>query len=188
MNETKNETVDSEITKVEDVVIEDGDDVETIKEKYAQREALLTENNAKLYARTKKAEGFEFKDGKWVKPEAKEAKIEPKAPISQEKLSTTDLLAIVKADVPEEDIEIVTEYATMAKISIKEALAKPLVKSMLAEKAEQRSTAEATNTNTARRGNSKVSDTELLSNANKGIMPESEEDIKRLIAIRRAKR
>ena len=187
MNETKIENADSEIAKAEDIVIEDGDDVETIKQKYAEREAKLKEDNAKLYARTKKAEGFELKDNKWVKTSV-QTKEEPKAPISQEKLTNADLLAIVKADVPEDDIEVVTEYATIKKISVKEALATPLVKSMLAEKAEQRATAEAANTGAARRGNSKVSDTELLSNANKGIMPESEEDIKRLIAIRRAKK
>ena len=54
------------------------------------------------------------------------------------------------------------------------------------EKNEMRNTALATNTGGSRRSTGKVSDETLLSNAKKGIMPESDEDMARLIKARRA--
>ena len=75
-NPTKEE--DGEIVTPE---IEENDDIEVLKEKYQN----LSDANKKLYARTKKAEGFELKDDKWVKipKENKEPK-EIKPPKSKE--------------------------------------------------------------------------------------------------------
>lgn len=187
MNENKNEggTLNSDVEEVIEVA------EDATQEQKDEALARLQDTNKQLYARAKKAEGFELVDGKWVKKE-KPPVIQPKkepsdtTTISKEKMSQSDLIAVVKADVPEEDLEDVIEYATLKKISVREALNAPLIKGMLAEKAEQRAIAEGTNTNGARRGNTKISDTELLSNAQKGVMPESEEDMARLIKLRRA--
>ena len=57
----------------EDVVIDDNDDADALKEKLIQ----VSEQNKQLFSRAKKAEGFELKEGKWVKPKV-EKPTEPK--------------------------------------------------------------------------------------------------------------
>ena len=53
------------------------------------------------------------------------------------------------------------------------------------EVAEVRKTAEATNANGGRRGSSRVTTETLLANAAKGILPESDEDMQRLVKARK---
>lgn len=191
MAEQNNENLDSEIEElVEELELENNSEESTNEstEEVDEEKARLKDLNKKLYARAKKAEGFEFKDGKWVKPEKKEtqSKVEPKTiSKSEPKLSVQDFYSLTKNNISEEDIEDVTEFATFKKISISEALKSPTLKAILSEKAEKRSIAEATHTGTSTRGTAKVSDETLLSNARKGIMPEKEEDIARLARIRK---
>lgn len=49
------------------------DDIDTLKAKLLEVE----NKNRQLFSRTKKAEGFELKDGKWVKPEAPKEQEKP---------------------------------------------------------------------------------------------------------------
>lgn len=100
-------------------------------------------------------------------------------------LSETDIYALVKANVPEEDIPDVREYATLKNISLAEALKTNVVKNILQEKKEEREVSEATNVSTARRTTQKASDETLLSEARSGKMPEKSEDITRLLMARR---
>lgn len=186
MNETTTETNDSKNIEAEEVATLPDDATE---DERAEHYVKLENLNKQLFARAKKAEGFEMKDGKWVKlpkPESKpnDQTVTPK----DEKISSTDLYAIIKADVPEEDIDEVVEYATLKKISVSEALKSDIVKTILASKAEQRKVAEGTNTGTARRGSAKLSDEALISNAMSGKYPDSDEDMKRLAVLQRAKK
>ncbi len=96
----------------------------------------------------------------------------PKIADGEGALSQKDLIVLMKADVAEEDIDDVVEYATFKKIPIADALKSSTVKSILAEKAEFRKTAEITAIGANRRGNEKISDATLLANASKGIYPE----------------
>lgn len=96
-------------------------------------------------------------------------------------LSPRDAMAIINAKVPEEDIDEVVDFAKYKKIPISEALKSTTVKTLLAERAEQRSTAQATNTGTARRSSVKLTDDVLIANANSGKLPESQDDIDRLV-------
>jgi hypothetical protein len=114
------------------------------------------------------------------KPVAKKA---PKVASDSDKLSQTDLIAIIKAEVPTEDIAEVTDYAELKGISVLEALKSSVVKTILKEKAEERNTAEATSTGASKRGSSKVSDDTLLSDYDKGKLPESEKDMDRLVRL-----
>lgn len=192
MNTNNNENGNSEIPEVEDLVIEEGDDVETIKEKVEEHNAKVKEfktkkdeANAQLYARTKKAEGFEFVDGKWVKPEADKPKNKPNdTKTSEGNLTAEDVYTLIQANVPKEDISEVQEYAALKKISISEALNAPIVKTILADKAEARKVAEGTNTGAAKRGNGKPSNDTLIQNASKGVLPETDEEIARLNNLR----
>jgi len=95
----------------------------------------------------------------------------------QQGLSTLDIISLTKADINEEDIPEVLEYAKFKKITVQEALKSGVIKSLLAEKIEQRNTADATNVKTARKAVSKVSGEELLDKAKKGEMPDDPSDI-----------
>lgn len=103
-------------------------------------------------------------------------------------LSAFDLIAVAKANLSEDALKEAMEYAKFKKISVSEAIKAPAVKAIIADIEEKQRTAEATNMGTARRGSVKISDDSLLDNARKGILPDSDADLKRLIALRRANR
>lgn len=75
--------------------------------------------------------------------------------------------------IPEEDFDEVLEMSQFKKLSIAETLKLGSVKAILAEKAEFRKTAEATNTGPARKGAQAVSDDTLVANLSKGVIPEA---------------
>lgn len=101
-------------------------------------------------------------------------------------ISMRDVLALSVAGITDDgDIDEVQEIAQIKKISISEALKLNLTKNILAQKKEERTVSAATNTGTARRGTSKVSDEVLLERARRGELPQSDEDIARLYSIRR---
>lgn len=119
-------------------------------------------------------------DAKTQTPPATEAKKEVN-------ISTADIIALNRANVHEDDIADVEEYAGYKKISITEALKSPLLKATLAEKAEQRSTAAATSTSTSRRSTTTPSGDDLVAKAQAGDFAESDEDIEKLMAARAPK-
>ena len=114
------------------------------------------------------------------KPEKPVEKVESKSD-----LSIKDAIALVNAKVHEDDLSEVEDYAKFKKISIQEALKSSTVKTLLAEKEAMRTTANVTNTGTARKSSTKIADDVLYSKALKGEMPESDDDMKRLIDFRR---
>ena len=108
---------------------------------------------------------------------------------SKDELTPKDVYALMNAKVAEEDIEQVADYAKFKKISVAEALKLTVVKTMLEESAEQRTTANATQTRGGARGTSQVKGEDILSKAEKtGELPESEEDIQKLFLARQARR
>ena len=141
-------------------------DVEEIKSKLSKAEELA--NNYKI--RAEKAE----------KLAKTTQKVENKSDIS-----TSDVIALVKANVAEEDIKEVQDFAKFKNISVSEALKLSTIKTLLAEKDELRKTANATNVANAKRSPAKVSSETLLNRAVKGEMPESEEDIVTIIKARK---
>lgn len=118
--------------------------------------------------------------------QVKEPAPKEEQPKESSQLSQVDLIALIKADVTEtEDIAEVTDYAKLKGISVAKALKTNVVKSILAEKSENRKVADATNTGPSKRGSGKVSDETLLSKArDKGELPDSPEDLDRLISAR----
>lgn len=128
----------------------------------------LEEKNRKLFARAKKAE----EDAKRTPP--------PSEPANQS-MSLADASALLKADVHEDDIERVEKFARDEGVSIRAALKSDELKAILDVRSEKRTTAAAANTSNVRRGPSKVTDETLLSNARAGKIPESEDDIARLV-------
>lgn len=100
-------------------------------------------------------------------------------------MSPMDLIAITKANLDEEAIREAMDYAKFKKISIAEAIKSPAVKATIQLIEENKRVAEAANTGSARRGTSKISDESLIENARKGILPDSDADMKRLVSIRK---
>lgn len=175
MSENENEIIDS-TNDNEALEVEITDDAEESEEtitipKSKWTEALAKQEHWKKKATTGKTE---------VKPETKQTQ-------NEQSLSIKDTFALMKADVSEDDIEDVAEYAKFKKISIAEALKSSVVKSMIAEKEEFRKSQEASTTPNAKRGTPKVTDDVILENARKGKLGESEEDIKALFKARMKK-
>jgi len=137
---------------------------ESLEERLARFEKErneLEEKNKKLYARLKKEE----------KP-----KEEPKEtpPASEKRLSDEDLLYLSRADIHDDDLPDVREYAEKMGKSIKEA--HKFLTPVLERKAEERKAAEATNTNRSPRGSNKPKGADLLSQAHRGQLPSEDDD------------
>ena len=153
----------------EEVVLETTDEseeesIEEVKAKLAKAEELA--NNYKI--RAEKAE------------KAKVAPAPNKPAVQATAYTLEDQIAILKADVPVEDISVVQEYANFKKIPLAEAVKSPIVKAELAERKELRTSAQAANVGSSKRGSGKVTDDMLIANAGKGQLPESEDDMIRL--------
>jgi len=148
-------------------------EVASLKEK-ADKVAKLEEIGQNQKIRAEKAE----QELKKVKP------VGEGTPKTSE-LSSKDLLALMKAEVNEEDVDEVIDYAKYKGISVAEALKTGVIKTSLAEKVEQRKVADATNTGVSKRSSAKLADDVLLSNASKGIMPDNDEDLSRLLDLRK---
>ncbi len=99
-------------------------------------------------------------------------------------MSFTDQRALINSNVHDDDIQEVKDFAKLKGISIAEALKHPIVSATLAENTEKRVTASATNTSIARRGPTKLSDEDRISQANAGKMPEKDEDIDSLMSAK----
>jgi len=119
-----------------------------------------------------------------VKEPVLEVKPEVKPEVKEPAISLTDMYALNKANVAEEDLNEVVEFAEFKNISIAEALKTGVIKTLLSENEEQRKVANATNVGNSKRGSTKISDQALLENTSKGVIPESDEEIGRLVAAR----
>lgn len=144
------------------------------REVLSQEFALLKEKADEAEKAKELAENYKIR--------AEKAEKSPKAEKSD--LSSSDLYALMNAKVPEEDISEVSDYAKLKKVSIAEALKASVVKTILAERAEERATATATATGAQRRTTSKVSDETVLENASKGQVPDDDDGIDRLTEAR----
>lgn len=108
------------------------------------------------------------------KDEAKkevEEKPQPKPEKPKKGMSESDIFAVVRANISDEDIETVKRYATLNDISVKEALQAPDLVEILKIRAEQRKTNEVANVDKAKSGSEAMSDEALLEKVNEGYVP-----------------
>jgi len=103
-------------------------------------------------------------------------------------LTVKDGFALAKANVNDEDIEDILEYANFKKISVADALKSTVVKSLLAEKEEFRTSQNASTSSTTRRATPKITDDTILENARNGKLGDSEDEIRALFRARTAKK
>lgn len=172
-NEVINSTNDTETTENQDVDINLDEEIEDNGD---DKDKIIATLKAQKDHWKKKATA-----PKDDKPVAKTAEKKD----THTNLSMRDYLALAKADISADDIEEIQEFAAIKKVSISEAMNAPVIKAILREKAEQRKASEATNTGTAKRSVSRATDEQLIEKAKKGEMPESEEDMIRLIRARK---
>lgn len=161
-----------ETSNEEVVEQEDDESLDEYKARLAKSEELA--NNYKI--RAEKAER--------LAKSAKTSETKKPSPTAGE-LSTKDIYALMEAKVPEMDIEKVQEIAKLKGVSISEAIKLPLTKQILADEVEQRQTASAANVGGSKRGSGKVPDDVLLNNASKGNLPDNDDDLERLIKLRK---
>lgn len=150
--------------------VEDNNEEETKEEskeesKVEKREETLEEKEARLARQLKVVRK---KLGKEEEPK-KEIKEEPK---NDSNLSQMDVLVLAKADIHEDDMEEVIEFSRFKKISIAEALKNGTLKSILAEKAEFRKSAEMANAGTGKKPVNKKTPEALVDELSKGNVPE----------------
>lgn len=127
----------------------------------------------------------ELADNYKVRAEKAEKKAKAtKDDVKEPKLSLKDTLALAKAGLEDSDFDEVISYADYRKITISDALKDKTLKTILSDKAEERATAEATNIGRSGRGTTTVSPQAILSNAQKGKLPESDADIEKLVDAR----
>ena len=93
MSKENNENLDSLNGENDEVVtLDENDDIDALREKFTKlsdSHKKASEANKKLYARAKKGEGFEMKDGKWTKAEKPFEK--PTSPQEPSKLSEFEI-------------------------------------------------------------------------------------------------
>jgi hypothetical protein len=94
-------------------------------------------------------------------------------------LSSLDLLALAKADIEDEDLPDIEEYAKFKKISVREALKTDFVKNLISDKKEFKKSKEITTTGAQRATTATVTDSQILAKAKSG-KELSDEELKRL--------
>lgn len=99
-----------------------------------------------------------------------------------ETLSAKDALLLAKGNIELEDVDTVVDYAKFRKMNISEALQDSTLKSIIADRVEERQTAKATQTKG--RSAPKVSSEALIEQARRGNVPDSEDDIEKLTNAR----
>jgi len=98
-------------------------------------------------------------------------------------ISIQDMHAL--RDVHEEDIDEVLSYAKFKNITARDALKVDVIKTFIADRAEKRKTAQATNINTGRRGVTPNTGETMLSEAMKtGKLPSTDEEMTKMTEAR----
>jgi hypothetical protein len=114
-----------------------------VKEQLKAEADTLAENNKQLFARAKKAEGFEQdSEGKWVKvekPQPPEAKPEEKKPNEPDYLDKIDKLTLKSEGISHpDDQKIVLAEAKRLNLSVEEIVGMEHIKAKLKTASEQR--------------------------------------------------
>jgi len=145
-----------------------------------QFKVSLHEDKYKHLEGKKKYEELLAKNG--IDPKTGE-KLEAKAEDKKnDNMSLKDIRAL--ADVHDEDVDDILDFAKWKNISIVEAKKAPAMIAILKAKEEERRTAQAANAGGGRRGTSQVTDDKVLQDFATGRISEDDADIERLAEAR----
>lgn len=134
-----------------------------------------------LEAKTKAEKIAEDQKGRAIKAEAKAKESKPNEEIV---LTPKDTVALMNAKVETEDIDEVVNWANFKKVPVAEAIKDPTLKTILAQRVEQRTTAQVTITKGGQHGASKETGEQILNKARTGQLPETDADMEKLTEAR----
>lgn len=188
------DTEEDETIESDDLETEDGEgDTETTEEEAPTAEELkelrekaakvddIEADNKQVYERLRKL-GYD-KDGKPI------PKRKVEADTSVPALTPQDVLVLTKANVHEDDLETVMEYAAFKKITLSAALKDSTLKTILNGNEEVRKTAEATITRGGPRGTADVTGESLLQKAEQtGEVPTDTVGMNKIFLARQERR
>lgn len=137
----------------------------TVEEAETEEKPEYTEHEKKMFERAKKAEAEVRRLRERLKEPPPKPQVEQKKP---DELTPKDLYALMEAKVPQADIDEVIKASKLLGKSISEALQDGFVKARLKDLAEQRQTANATNTTGSKRTTTKITDDVLVEQARQG--------------------
>lgn len=157
-------TNENETVEVEETL--ETPEVEEKEEKVDKNFEEIATNQKK---RAEKAEA----DAKELRKQLEEAK-------DQSSLSQMDVIALAKADIHEEDLDTVTQFAQMKGVSVKDAIADNDVKAILERRTEVRKAAAASNTGSGKASAPAMDGEALAREAQRGNLPEKTEDLEKM--------
>ena len=160
--------------ETEVVEIEEVEDVDESNDESTEPEESVADLKKKLATIEAQKEHWREKANK-----------KPAEELSNSNLSSSDLLAVMKANVHEDDMERVERFARSEGQSIKDALKNPELTAILNLREESRTTASVANVTNSRRGSTKLSAEAMINNASKGKLPEDDDGIEALVAAKR---
>lgn len=179
--EDENKVEQDTSTSAEDITSENAETTEETTETTEQSEESVEDLKARLAKAEETAKNQKIRAEKAEKLVKQGKKEEKKETV----FSLLDHYALIRQNVPEEDVPEIQDYAKLKGISLSEALKTGFIRTLLSNKAEERATAQATNTRTSARGTGKVTGDSLLSKAmDKGELPESDADMRALAEAR----
>jgi hypothetical protein len=172
--ENNNESYNEDLNNVEE------DETSKNNEEQEEKDYQQLYENQKIRAEKAEKKAKELESKASTKEEAPAEKEE--TPKNDSNYSIKDFKAI--SDIPDEDLDDFLELSNKFGLSPSEAKANQDIQVLLKNRAEVRKTEAVMNTGGGKRGSSKVSDQVLLNNAKNGKLPESDDDIDRLINAR----
>lgn len=158
-----------------------------ISEETTSENELTTEQIAELKQKAD-VSSQNFERAKKAEAELKALKGEKDAPLQNPQFLPKDYLALTEFKVSSEDFDEVVRVAKILDKPISEALKDKTMKSILADRVEERRTANATQTGKANRGTTKSSGADILAAASQGKVPEDDAGIAALADARMAAR
>lgn len=144
------------------------------------------EENAELLKAQELAENYKIRAEK-AEAKAKQLKNEPKPKKevdSTGELSQKDVFILAQAGLHPDDLDEVIKYAKYEGITAGEALKSTILKTIIAERTEERKTAETTQTRGGQRGALKQSEEAMIENARSGKETDPEKLAEARMAIK----
>lgn len=146
-------------------------ETETTEEIIESEDEAETEADGAESEKDKKIKTLERQKEHWRK-KAQDKKDSPKKESNSSELSTKDAITLMRADVHEEDIDEVVNYAKYRNISISEALKDSTMQTIIANRKEERDTAAATSVRKGKPTGAQKTDAQVLEEARTGNIPE----------------
>jgi len=140
--DSKNETEDSNSE-------DEGENIDSLK----KENAALEEKNKQLFARAKKAEGFELKDGDWIKPS-----VEEKPSDKSDKLGFSEMAYLKSSGIAESEFTFVEDELDKFNGKLNDLIGNEYFKASLEKMRKEKNVEDATPTG-SKRSHSSAKDT-----------------------------